>query len=146
MSVDTSATGITAIVVASGTYPSGFPVSEWSGESDPLDVPEITIREYQSGCNGDLESWKKVNPIQVKLSVIANTPSDTYLTFLFNSNKPAKNRKTSNDKITITFTYPDGEVKTCINGFIDTGTPIKSVASSGKLKARTFGFTFEDII
>jgi hypothetical protein len=142
--IDVSGTGLSIVIKASNTYPSGITCSAFSDDTDPLDFPELTITEYGMGLNGDLITWSSPQPLQFSLSVVPGTPEDEALEFLFEANRVAKNKRSAKDIITITAIYPNGQHKTLRNGRIISGLPGKGVASGGRIKTSTYGFVFEN--
>ena len=141
---DVSGTGLSLTVKASLTFPSGFLVSAFSDDSDPLDFPEQQIAEYGMGLNGDLITWTSPKPIEVTISVIPGTPEDESLAFLYEANRAAKGKRSVKDTITFVANYPDGRMKTLRPGRITNGQPAKGVASGGRIKTSTYSFVFEN--
>jgi hypothetical protein len=143
---DISGFGLKVTVIATGTYPSGIVLTKFPDDTDPLDFPDVDIAEYFSGLNGDLIKNQHPQPIEVNLSVIAKTADAAYLETLFNANRVGLNRRSNNDVITLIVAYPDGTIRTCINGGVRSGKIADSIASDGRTATRVFGFTFEDVI
>ena len=142
--IDVSGTGLSIVVSASNTYPSGILCTAFSDDTDPMDFPEVTIAEYGMGLNGDLITWSSPQALQFNLAIIPGTPEDEALEFLFEANRVAKGKRSARDVITITANYPDGRKKTLKNGKIVSGLPGKGVASGGRVKTSTYGFVFEN--
>lgn len=142
--IDVSGTGLSIVVMASKTYPTGILCSAFADDTDPLDFPELTITEYGMGLNGDLITWSSPQPLQFSLSVVPGTAEDIALAFLFEANRVAKGKRSAGDVITIIANYPDGTKKTLKNGKIVSGLPGKGVASGGRIKTGTYGFVFEN--
>lgn len=141
---DISGTGLSLVVIASNTFPQGILCTAFTGDTDPMDFPEITITESEMGLNGDLITWSSPQPLQFSISVIPNTPEDLALEFLFEANRVAKGKRSANDVITIVANYPDGTTKTLKPGKIVSGLPGKGIASGGRIKTSTYGFVFEN--
>jgi hypothetical protein len=145
MANDISGFGLKLWIVASNTYPAGFPVSQFADDADPLDLPSITIAETGMGVNGDLVKWSKANPLKITVSVIPGSVDDINLGVLFDANRVARGKRGARDKITATVSYGDDAVAILKEGIITDGMPANSVASAGRLKSKTYGFTFEDV-
>lgn len=141
---DVSGTGLSVVIIASSTYPSGFNITAFADDSDPLDFPDVTITETAMGLNGDLVTWSSPQPLEVNLSVIPGTADDGYLQFLLESNRVAKGKRSANDEITLIANYPDGTRKTLRPGRIVSGPSANGVASGGRIKTGTYGFVFEN--
>ena len=142
--VNSSGTGFVISLVADTTYPQGVELSQFASDSDPFDLPDITYCETEMGLNGDLIIKYSPQPININISVIANSDDNTTLNELFEANRPGKNRTLAYDNITLTGIYPDGSKITLKNGVIMGGTPGKAVTSGGGLKTVTYNFSFEN--
>jgi hypothetical protein len=143
--MDVSASGIVLNVRGSVTFPGGITVTAFADDTDPLDFPDIAAATAASNVNGDLVSWTAPVPITVTLAIIPGSEDDNNLGILYNANRASKGRKTARDVITITGTYPDGSTVTLTDGVITSGNPGKGVASSGRLKTRSYVFAFQDV-
>lgn len=142
---DISGFGLQLRVVASETFPSGFTVTSFADDTDPFDFPSQQIKDKAMGINGDLIVWSKANPLNITLGVIPNTEDDKNLGVLLEANRAAKGKKVVRDIITMTAIYPDGSQITLSNGAITDGIPRNSVASAGRLKSKSYGFSFENV-
>lgn len=138
--------GLVVTVKASNTFPVGFFITSFADDADPFDIPTLQIGDSQMGLNGDLISWAKANPIKISLSVIPNTPADISLGILFEANRVGRGKQGANDIITVNGVYPSGRFITLTNGIITDGMPGDSVSSAGRLKSKTYNFSFENKI
>lgn len=143
---DISGYGLRINIVASNTFPASFSVTQFADDVDPFDLPSLQIADSAMGLNGDLISWSKANPIKISLSVVPNTPDDTNLSILFEANRVGKGKVGAKDIIIMTGIYPDGKFITLTNGIITDGLPGNGVASAGRLKTKTYNFSFENKI
>lgn len=141
---DISGFGLLISVVASNTYPAGIILTEFADDADPFDIPAIQIADKAMGLNGDLIVWAKANPIDIPISVIPNGPEDTDLNILLQANRVGRGKISASDIITLTGIYPDGSTITLLNGRLTNGMVGSAVASSGRLKSKTYTFTFEN--
>ena len=140
--VPITATGITYRIVASVTFPQGFPIAELADDNDPFDFPDVDIAEYGIALNGTLVIWNKAVALPVTFNVVPGMEEDKNLTTLYNANRRTKDHQPAGDIITIIATYPNGEQKVLKHGVIITGAPLASVASNGRFKTRSFSFVF----
>jgi hypothetical protein len=138
--------GLGITILASNTYPVGIQITQYSDDSDPLDIPGLQIADSAMGLNGDLIVWSKANPIKATVSVIPQSDNDKDLSILLSSNRPGKGKAPVRDVISMVIGYPDGNFVLLSNGVITDGTPLSPVASSGRLKTRTYSFTFESYV
>lgn len=130
--------------IASNTFPVGFIISEFADDADPFDVPSLQIADSAMGLNGDLISWSKANPIKITLNVIAESQSDLALAILLEANRVGRGKIGARDIITLTGIYPDGNFITLTNGIITDGLPGNAIASAGRLKSKSYQFSFEN--
>lgn len=144
MSVEISGFGLKVRVVASVSFPSGFTVTQFPDDSDPVDSGSIQIRDKAMGLNGDMVSWKKANIIPVTIAVLPNTEDDKNLSILAANNRAAAGRRPTNDVITMAITYPDSTTVRLVRGVITDAILGKPVASAGRLKTKVYIFAFED--
>lgn len=138
--------GLSITVIASKTFPIGFPVSQFADDADPLDVPSLQIGDSAMGLNGDLISWSKANPLVITLNVVPNSLSDINLSILLEANRVGRGKIGAKDNITMNISYPSGNFVSLINGIITDGMPFNAVSSEGRLKSRSYVFTFENKI
>lgn len=141
---DISGTGLSILVIASNTYPQGILCTAFADDTDPMDIPEITITESGMGLNGDLVTYSSPQPIQISLSLIPGTPEEIAMAFLLEANRVAKNKRSANDEITMVINYPTGERRTLKPGRITGGLPGLGVSSEGRTKTPTYNFVFEN--
>jgi hypothetical protein len=138
--------GLSASIVASKTFPVALYMTEFADDTDPVNLPDLQVADKAMGLNGDLIIWSKPNPINTTLSVIPGSFTDINLAILLEANRVGRGKIGARDIITMTVFYPAGNFITLINGAITDGPPASSVASSARLKSKTYGFTFENRI
>lgn len=137
--------GTEVIIKGSVTFPQGFSFTQFADDSDPFDIPEVQIAETAMGVNGDLVVWSSPNPIAINLATVPNGEDDINLGILYEANRVQKGKKAAGDVITITVIYTDGSKITFGGGAITNGMPGNSIASAGRIKSKTYGFSFESI-
>lgn len=130
-------------VVASNTFPTGFSITQFTGDSDPLDIPSIQLSDKEMGVNGDMIVWSKPSPLIVTINVIPNSDDDINLSILAESNRIGQGKPSVRDEITLVGIYPDGRTLTLQNGVITDATPATGIASSGRMKTKTYMFAFQ---
>lgn len=141
---DVSGYGLSFRLKASNTFPFGLDVTQFSDDSDPLDVPEMDIADHGMGLNGDLVTWTTANPILVTVNVIAGSDDDKNLRLLFEANRAGRNKTSAKDVITGVLAYPDGEAVSLLTGVCKSFVPARGANSDGKLKSRPYTFAFEN--
>lgn len=145
MTINISAFGLTAQLVASTTFPNGVTIGDFADDTDPLDSPDFTAADTAYGLNGDMITWSRANGIEIAMGVIPTSDSDDNLDAVLDANRVGKGKTSARDKIDVVFTYPNGQRVTCSSGVIVTGSILPPVASSGRLKSRVYRFRFEKI-
>lgn len=144
MAVNISGFGLIVNILASNTFPVGLLLTEFADDSDPFDIPSLQIADKAMGLNGDLITWSKANPILITLNVIPQSVSDLNLAILLEANRVGRGKTGARDIITMTGIYPNGSPIILTNGAITDGIPGSPVASSGRLKSKTYQFAFEN--
>lgn len=140
---DISGFGLTVRVLASKTFPVGFTITSFPGDTDPFDLPEIDIAEWEMGLNGDLITWAAPNPIECTLAVTPRSDDDKNLAVLFEANRTSRGKRPARDQITLIGVYPDDATITLSRGKCTRCLPGVAVASSGRMKTMTYSFVFE---
>jgi len=140
---DVSAFGTRLRLVASVTFPAGFDITQAADDADLLDLPSTKVAETAMGVNGDLVTWSKANPLNVTIAVIPQSEDDRNLAILLNANRAGRGKYPARDVITLTAIYPNGSTITLSGGKITDGMPGQSVASAGRMKSKTYAFSFE---
>lgn len=143
--INISGFGLTAQIVGSKTFPSGFTLTDFADDADPLDSPDFQAADTASGLNGDLIVWSKANGIELAVNVIPTSVGDDNLDALLDANRNGKGKSSAQDIVDIVFTYPNGQRVSCSNGVIIVGPMLPSVAGSGRLKTRQYRFKFEKV-
>jgi hypothetical protein len=142
-----SGNGLQVNLIASVTYPVGILLTQFADDADPLDFPSMQITDKAMGLNGDLIVWTKPQPINVTLNVIAGSFNDQELAILFQANRAGRGKLSARDIINMTVVIPNSAVPLILtNGAITDGIPANSVASSARLKSKSYVFTFENLV
>jgi hypothetical protein len=142
--MDISGNGVTIIVAGSKTFPVGFPVTQLADDVDPLDFANLQLSETAMGVNGDMLSWTTPKPIEFTLAVVPNGVDDIALSVLHEANRGAKGKASAKDSITVTIIYPNLRPIVLRKGIILDGSPGSSIASSGRIKTKSYIFRFEN--
>lgn len=144
---DVSAVGLSIRLTASITFPNGINLTSFPEDGDNGINGNTDIADNASGLNGDLITWKKVNGIEYTLNIIPNTDDEKNLDTLFQANRYSKNRKAVSDEITVVETNPiTGATKTYKKGIIKSGAVGYQYGGDGRIKNKSYGFVFEDVV
>lgn len=139
---DITGFGLVVVLTASSTFPEGLAISEFADDSDPLDISAIKIADTSMGLNGDGIKWSKAVMNPMVLNVIPNSVDDQNLAILATANRVSQGTANAKDILTAVITYPDKTTITMNNGFI-TDAPFGSgVSSAGRLKTKSYTFSF----
>lgn len=143
MTTDITGFGTVVTLIATTTFPVGFQVTEFADDADPLDFASVKIADTAMGLNGDLIAWAKAVPLPMVLNVIPGSQDDVNLSLLANVNRVGKGKSSPYDLITATVIYPDGTQITLTGGKMTDATFGKSISSAGRIKTRSYAFSFE---
>jgi hypothetical protein len=135
--------GTVVVLQASVTFPLGLTISQFADDADPLDVAALQIADSAMGLNGDLLIWAKANPIQMTLNIIPETPDEQNLNILGDANRVGQGKVTAGDVINATIIYPDGSITALTGGVLKSYQPGNSIASSMRLKTKSYVFEFQ---
>ena len=116
------------------------PITYTPDDTDPFDSASVTIGDAVLGTNGNVISWSTAAMVEFTIAVIPKSPDHVVLSTIFNANVIAPGKRPNNDKITISRIMPDGTTLVLKNCTLTAGTPIISMASSGRVKTPTFTF------
>ena len=131
-------------VRASRSLPAGHSIKRFPDDTDPLDVPAITIAATAMGLNGDLITWATANPIPCVLAVIPGSDDDKLLNRIMEANRVGRGKQSIEDQWTFVINYPDGDKTTLTGGVMVSGMTTRSVAADGKTKTNIYAFSFEN--
>lgn len=146
MSDDISGFGSSLRIMASNTFPIGIEITQFADDSDPIDIPALQISDSAMGVNGDKVNWTVANQIMATTNVIPGSDDDRNLALLFEANRAGRNKTSAKDVITMLATYPDGQIATFTGGSCQEFMPAKSVSSDGRLKSKSYLFSFENMV
>ncbi|CDH07550.1 hypothetical protein KKJ22_16020 [Xenorhabdus bovienii] len=141
---DVSATGLSLVIQATKTFPSGIQITQFADDADPLDLPAVDIAQTGMDINGNLTVWSTPTPQTVTMNVLAGSEEDENLSILLEANTAKRGRRHAGDVITLVASYGDGSTTTARNGKITNGSRGNSAASAGRLKSKQYTFVFQD--
>lgn len=142
---NTSSFGTKGNVVASKTFPQGFPLSAFADDADPLDSPDLQVADAAVGVNGDMITWSRPGMIEITIAVIFGSVDDQNLDALLDANRVAKGKSSANDVVSVTYTYPSGMTVNMGPGIIKSGVIVPKISAQGRVMTRHYTFQFEQI-
>lgn len=140
---DVSGAGLSVKIVAVPLFPQGIDITEFADDEDALSVPNVTLREYAMGLNGDLVSWITPNPIVLTIGVLPGSEADKNLGLILDADKYEKNKLNIPQSISMVINYADGTSKVLPVGVMTEGPALSSVQSSKRVGTKTYTFVFE---
>jgi hypothetical protein len=140
--VNISGYGLVATFVASLTYPTGLPITQFTDDADPLLINDVKIGDVAMGLNGDLMGWNKAVPLPVIINVIPGSLDDQNLQILAKANRVQQGQSASQDVISVTILYPDLQPLVFAGGIITDAAFGRTVQASGRQKGKQYGFMF----
>ena len=134
--------GFVLSIIASVTFPVGFPVTSASDDTDSVDFPSVKFGDAVMGVNGDAIIWSRATMIPMTISVIPGSPDDLNLQALAKANRVFQGQNGANDVITATLLYPDKSLASLTQGTMTDAQFGKAIGSNGRLKTHTYQFMF----
>lgn len=144
--INISAFGLKALVKASNTFPSGFNISAFSDDADPLDNPDFVAADTNVALNGDMVVWSRPSGIEISFNVIPTSQDDVNLNVLLEANRVGKGKTGARDVCSVVASFPSGISVSYSKGAIVSGSLNPSVANSGRIKTRRYTFRFESVV
>jgi len=151
MTINISGFGTKAILRASISFPTGFTISQWAHDVDPIEINELPVGDGEMNVNGTLVTWSKATRVEVNLSVVPTSQDDVNLSILLNAARPGVGKLVIPDLMTLILIYPITSLFsrprtfTYTNGKIISGTLGNALTSTGMLKSKTYNFIFEQV-
>lgn len=142
--LDISGFGLIVNLIGSITLPVGATITQFADDADPMDIASVKFADTALGLNGDLLAWRKAVTLPMVLNVIPGSIDDITLGILADANRAAQGKSVAGDIITATIIYPDGSIAQYQGGIITDAVFGKAVASSGRLKTKPYGFSFQN--
>ncbi len=132
--------GVVATIIASNTFPTGLPISQFADDADPILINDVRIADTAMGLNGDLMAWNKAIPLPITLNVIPGSDDDRNLQILADANRVSQGKNAAADVISITIIYPDSQTVILTGGIITDAAFGRGIQSSGRQKTKSYSF------
>lgn len=146
MAQNISGFGFQVVLTSNSTFLIPTILTQFADDADPMAATDQQVADSAMGLNGDKVNWSVAKKIEIKLSVIAETPDDRSLAILLEANRPGRNKKVAYDNIQMVLNYPSGRIVTLTNGSIEVGAPMPTIQSAGRYKGNTYQFSFENAV
>jgi hypothetical protein len=142
--INSSGFGVKVILIATGTFPVGFVITQFADNADSIAVENVDIADGTVGMNGDFIRWQAGKPILIDINVIPGGTDDRNLQILAEANRATLGKVPINDVITLTKVLPDGTGLMAVKGVLVNAPIGTSIEGSGRLKTKTYKFKFEN--
>ncbi len=134
--------GVSLVIRASVTYPTGLTISQFADDVDPILINDVKIADSAMGLNGDLMIWQKAVPLPMTINVVPGDTDDTNLQILADANRVAQGKNSAKDVISATIIYPDGQTVVLSGGNITDAAFGRGIQSSGRQRTKSYTFMF----
>lgn len=134
--------GIVIDLIASSTFPVGFPITQFADDADPITFNSVRIADTAMGLNGDMIQWGRATTLPMVINVIPGSVDDVNLQILADVNRVGQGKSSANDEITMTVVYPDGGVVVLTGGAITDAEFGRGISSGGRQKTKSYSFSF----
>lgn len=136
--------GLFAYLIASKTMPIGFPIKAFADDADSIQVHEAENGQAILDLNGKVIRWTVANPLVISIAVMPNTVEDDILAVIYNANRVSKTSKSVNDSINLMVKYPNGGIRTFVQGRIVAGPSAYTATAEGRMVGNIYTFAFGD--
>lgn len=136
--------GLSAYLIASETAPIGFLINRFADDADSIAVREVETGQAITDLNGKVIRWTVANPLQVSIAVLPNSPDDDVLAVIYNANRVTRVTKAANDSINMVVRFPNGGIRTFVQGRILSGPASMTASADGRMRGNVYTFAFGD--
>lgn len=140
--INISGFGLSVIVVALSSFPTGFELTQFADDTDPLVVDNIEPTGYEQIYDGSLFFFDKTAPVKVTVAVIPGSDDDLNLKVLLEARKGSPSLIPIPDITSMLINYPDGGYVLFSGGSIVSGSLSDSILSAGRKRSNTYDFVF----
>lgn len=136
--------GLFAYLIASKTMPIGFPIKAFADDADSIQVHEADNGQAVLDLNGKVIRWTVASPISISIAVLPNTAEDDILAVIYNANRVSRTSKSVNDSINLMVNFPNGGIRTFVQGRIISGPSAYTATADGRMVGNIYTFAFGD--
>jgi hypothetical protein len=141
--INISGFGLSIIIVAISSFPSGFELSAFADDSDPLSIDDLEPTGFEQLYDGSLFFYDKTAPIKVSVSVIPGSDDDINLKILLQARKGSPPHLPIPDITSMMVRYSDGGIVGFTKGSIISGPLTDTIQSAGRKKSNKYNFVFD---
>ena len=133
------------------------PITEFSDEGSPVEIPDMDIADGNMNLNGILVTWTKAQAAEFSLTLIPNSQSEKILATWLAAHAIGGRGGIPEafidqlqlfipKNVEVSGTYKKNYLMyTFKNGRMRRGTPATGTNSEGKMNAKTYNFIFEQV-
>lgn len=140
--IDISAFGTGINIVATTSFPYGFPLSQFADDEDPISIEDLEVSGFEKLYDGSIFTFDKTSPVLLSVGVMPNTDDDANLKILMQMRKSSQHILPLPDTTSMVITYPDGGRVILSNGTILKGAIADSITAQGRKKGNVYHFVF----
>jgi len=140
--IDVSAFGTGITIVALNSFPTGFTLSQFADDVDPVIFEEVQTTDMEALYDGSFFVHDQAALMKMSVSVIPGSSDDINLKILLASRTGGPSLLPLPDITSSVIKYPDGGVAMMSNGSILKGPLADSVTSQKRKRSNTYTFGF----
>jgi hypothetical protein len=140
--IDVSGFGSSVTVIATGSFPQGFQITEFADDKNPIEAKEIEPTGFEMLYDGSLFAFDKAAAVLVDVSVVAGSEDDINCKILLQARKGSPKIIPLPDVTSIVIANPNNGTVTLSGGTIISGPLVDTVLPSGRKQGNTYSFAF----
>lgn len=141
---DVSGIGLKIKLFATVAFPWGQDLTSFPADTDPMNLDDLNIANYEFGLNGDLIVWRTAQGFLMRFSLIPGCEEDKQMQLAADIDRVAKNKVSEmNTYVAVVYNEVTGEiVNTYTNGTLVSFTPYGAVTQGGKIRTTQYSIIF----
>lgn len=140
--IDVSAFGTGINIVATTSFPTGFPLTQFADDEDPLSIEEVEVSGFEKLYDGSIFTFDKTSPVLLSVGIMPNTDDDINMKILMQMRKSSPSILPLPDTTSMVITYADGGRVILTSGTIISGALADSISAQGRKKGNVYHFVF----
>lgn len=140
--IDISGFGTGITVIATTSFPTGFTLTQFADDEDPLNVENTEVSGYEKLYDGSIFTYDKTSPLLLSVGLIPNTEDDINMKILMQMRKSSVHLLPLPDTTSMVICYPDGGKVAMSQGTVLSGPLADSLTTQGRRKGNVYHFVF----
>ena len=138
--------GTTMTLFAVPTYPFGFKIAQFDPGEDPLDIPNVDQATVSMGVNGNVIAYRNPYTITLTFPLVPGSDEDICMMNIAEADRIRWGKASVKNNIQLLVNYPDGKIRTLINGTLTNAPIAYGGATDGRIKLHSFTVVFGSIV